>query len=519
LLVPLALLATTLTAATTPARAAPPTTAKTSIAYVVSPHPDDELEGWALVAGRTEQYPVFVVLTHGEETGMCNVEPSDDPAVPALNLQTGERTPEPSPPQAPFSDGCQAARLDSWHHFLDGMGNVDTALDQGPPLVGTFTGDQRYPDDAPPLRCDTKGADNGACPSGDLPSPTYQVWAGPKSARVAFDLGDGDLNAGEVTWAIQTVRALRGTSLPDLPEAGVIGAGYRNLNASGTFVYDHKDHRAEHEALAGVDQGAGPQWARASSNDPAVDVRQTLDQATFCAALCVTAADGHHYVEDHPADAPTAWRWGFHQWAYGWLGTPDPYQLGGVTDAGAMLTQQQSFWTGPTATATQDVTPATRALAAPTGCQAGTPTQLQFAGTPDPGVCLEAGIDRTDLTTAGITAHLTVTNTGTTPVDIGHPSGCAVWYGVYDAGDGHFVGGGPGFCDEAAVPETLAPGASRTYTFTVDDDYGNDYEGATLPTGTFTLAAGLNVGDGDGHHAITDGLWYAPQTATVRVTG
>lgn len=139
LLLPLALLGSGLVPIS--AAAAPPTTVKTSMAYVVSPHPDDEFEGWAMVAGRSEQYPVFVVLTHGEETGMCDVAPTDDPAVPALNLRSGERPPRPSPPQPVFSPGCQAARLDSWHHFLDGMGNVNAALDQAPPLVGTFTGE------------------------------------------------------------------------------------------------------------------------------------------------------------------------------------------------------------------------------------------------------------------------------------------------------------------------------------------------------------------------------------------
>ncbi|MCU1361625.1 MAG: hypothetical protein JWN99_2914, partial [Ilumatobacteraceae bacterium] len=254
-----------------------------------------------------------------------------------------------------------------------------------------------------------------------------------------------------------------------------------------------------------------------------VTTRLALDQDTFCAALCVTADDGSHYVEEHPSGAPAAWRWGYHQWAYGWLGTPDPYQLGGVTDAHAMLTQQQAFWTGPVATTTataaadhQDVTPQP---ATPTAeCQRGTPQHLEFAGTPPPTVCLTAAVDRADLGPGGsITGHVTATNTGPDPLDVSHPSGCALWFGVYRQGDGSFVGGGPGRCDPAAVPEVLAAGASRTWSFTVDDDYGNPYEGATLPAGTFTLAVGLNVGHHDGHHAITDGLWYAPQTVTARI--
>src|SRR5437660_1693493 len=42
------------------------------IRYVVTPHPDNELESWALVANDSGHYIVFVLFTHGEETSFCD---------------------------------------------------------------------------------------------------------------------------------------------------------------------------------------------------------------------------------------------------------------------------------------------------------------------------------------------------------------------------------------------------------------------------------------------------------------
>lgn len=284
-------------------------TTKKQIQYVVTAHPDDELASWSLIEKSPANYPVFIVLTQGERTAYCEAsgrahwQPDLGEARPGAALPyTGRGSSE-----------CRDARIASWHRFLDTMAQTDSALSKGPPLRRTITEGGR----------------------------SFRVWADGKSARVAFDLGDGNLTASEVTWAIQAVRSRRAQLFPLTKEYGVIAASYSNLRRDiGCEVYDHPDHRAVHAAIWSTNQGTpGPQWGRTCVNDP--DVRGTggrieeIDSDTFSAALGVDAPSWD------PARYPDARRRGAFQVHYGWL-RPAYWESGrgGTTQ----MDKRQAFW-------------------------------------------------------------------------------------------------------------------------------------------------------------------------------
>ena len=82
-----------LTANAGPATAVP-ATSKTQLQYIVIPHPDDEYEAWSLVEKSAGNYPVFLVMTHGEETSFYDGHGID---AQGYNLEYGERVPQPQP--------------------------------------------------------------------------------------------------------------------------------------------------------------------------------------------------------------------------------------------------------------------------------------------------------------------------------------------------------------------------------------------------------------------------------------
>lgn len=85
--------------------------------YVVVPHPDDEYQGWGLVTGRDDTYPVFVLLTKGELSQACDGS--------AFQPEYGERAPQPQPFVGDDPERCAAQRVDAWHVFLDGMAELE----------------------------------------------------------------------------------------------------------------------------------------------------------------------------------------------------------------------------------------------------------------------------------------------------------------------------------------------------------------------------------------------------------
>jgi hypothetical protein len=280
-------------------------TAKRQLQYVLIPHPDDELQGWSLVEGAQDNYPVFVLLTHGEGTAMGDGH--------GLDVAAGERTPQPQPFHGPRSAFLHAQRLDSWHAFLDAMAGVDPTLDI-PHFHGHLTGA------APPP---------GGAPGG------FDVFVGARTARVVFDLGDGHLGQEVVAWALRTVRSQVRPLLPVQQEHGVIGAAYFNTAAGAPF-YDHVDHRAVHLALWHVDFGLpGPQWCRTSHVDPDVAATggrtESMSPATYAAATEI---------------GPNGERIGHYQRAYGWLAF-DPagwFPPADRPEDDGAVSRYQSFW-------------------------------------------------------------------------------------------------------------------------------------------------------------------------------
>lgn len=272
-------------------------TRKVQLQYIVIPHPDDEFEAWSLIENSVDNYPVFLLCTYGEATGLGDGS--------AFQPQLGEWLPQPQPWAGPHTPTIRAQRLHSWHAFLDAMAERDPQLDKAPGYVGELAGG---------------------------PSP-LRLWVGPNSARVVFDGGDGKLTPQFVTAAIQRTRELRFTHFPVQKEYAVIGASYFNSSYAGV-PYVHADHRAVHVALWSTDQGVpGPQWGRTPATDP--DVAATggrtnhITPATYQTAMAL--------------DPTTGQRIGVLQAAYGWLGPAEGWALG-ETDATVFFSRQQSFW-------------------------------------------------------------------------------------------------------------------------------------------------------------------------------
>lgn len=300
------------------------TTSKRQLQYIVTAHPDDEIAGWSMIEGSTHNYPVFIVLTQGEETGYCT-----SGGAGAFQEHLGERDPYGDPYQGKFTTACRNARIKSWHRFLDAMADADGTLPKAPNYRGKFTGTGNAKDSTP-------GHWQG---STFVTDRTFKVYANEKGARVIFNLGDGDLTPGEVTWAIQQVRARRADLFPKVPEYGVIGASFRNaVKTQGCDVYDHHDHRNVHVALWNDDQGVpGPQWGRTCINDS--DVRRVSDMsaATYEYAMGVEAP------AIDPARYPNAQRTGVYQVNYGWL-AHDYWGGQHGLEGTAHMGRRQAFW-------------------------------------------------------------------------------------------------------------------------------------------------------------------------------
>jgi hypothetical protein len=291
--------------------------------YVLVPHPDDEYQGWALVAERSETYPVFILLTHGERTVMCDGR--------GFHPEHGERAPQPQPFVADDRARCAAQRLDTWHAFLDAMAALDDTLDV-PGEEATITG-------APP--------EDGPAPSHpDRPDPPldFSLRVGVDSARAVFDLGDGDLEAYEVAWALETVRAER-SRLPVTAEGDAVGAAFSNpAGLEDCVAYPHPDHAAVVDALWETDFGLpGAQYGRVCATDP---------RAAVVEAVPAELHEAVWGVDPPPVDPhanPDATRTGVAQEVYGWLAFTfsDPqvhryWEVG--PEAATIFSREQAFF-------------------------------------------------------------------------------------------------------------------------------------------------------------------------------
>jgi hypothetical protein len=226
----------------------------------------------------------MVIMTQGEQTVFCKSaeesQPTRDPegangtvlegfsegdaegpygyqgpGSPVGEPDKNERHPLGNPWKGQGSSACKAARVASWHWFLDEM----AATDGGLPDFGVA--------DDPEADDSYKGrfcGDGVGC---------AKVWATSEGARVAFDLGDrgfpfannpDPLTAAKVTAAFQVLRRNRAAwGLRVLPEAGVLANTYYYTGPAIPGVCgnnDHPDHGAVLSAIYETDQGAGPQF-------------------------------------------------------------------------------------------------------------------------------------------------------------------------------------------------------------------------------------------------------------------
>jgi len=305
------------------------------LSYVVFPHPDDEYEGWSLIDNSTSNYKVFVLMTRGEETGGCNPASAgvggphwyEGPNSPVGRPNYNERMPVPNPWSGKWTSACKQARLESFRTFLETMAASDVSLPQAPTSRGRFCFTGMPGDGMAPSVVDYTDANgNGGVTT---ESRCAEVWSNSVGAIVAFDLGDGDLRAAEVLWALQQVRANKALlGIPALPEFNVIGASYYNTRYTSCATYGHNDHGAIHTALWNTNIGAGPQYVRTCLSDP--DISATGGRIS-------SVSDATH-ARTFQMSGTT--RLGPIPRIYGWLNVPTDSQITGDT----LFSQRQGFW-------------------------------------------------------------------------------------------------------------------------------------------------------------------------------
>lgn len=254
-----------------------PSTSKEHINFVLFAHPDDEYASWSLIHSSPESYPVFCMLTRGEQTAYCP-NPYYDPGEDQHSVL----------PAPKGSTDCKTARINSHRNFLERMAEVDPYIED-PPYVGERTGISDH---------------------GTISDRDYALYAGSKVALLIFNLGDGDLEQNEVEWACMSAQEAKADGdLPDLPENAVIGACYHNAvdygKQDGCRYYDHPDHHAVHLAVWNTNFGvSGHQWAATAHCDPEVGRTDEIPRS----------------IHDHAFERnPNERKIGVYQRAYGWM--------------------------------------------------------------------------------------------------------------------------------------------------------------------------------------------------------
>ncbi|WP_419946465.1 hypothetical protein [Candidatus Poriferisodalis sp.] len=286
------------------------------VAYIVVPHPDDEIQAWSLIENTPDAYKVFIVLTRGEQTAFCGS--------PGYDAGTGEAPPTPEP-AGRWTPSCEQARQRAFFDFMTDMATVDSGLP-----AAYANADTQGPFEAHGhtiCRHDATGTSDAAdC----IEDRTAQVWTAPTGAVVWFNLGDGDLTIEEVEWAITTVRDNRAALGIDasLPNHHLIGASYWNLSHPDCFIYEHGDHQAVYEALWITGFGMGRQSAATCASDPD--------------ASPVARVSPHQF--DHAFATLGDTRVGAHVVHYGWLWSDDPgYWPGDYDGQGELFHRRQTF--------------------------------------------------------------------------------------------------------------------------------------------------------------------------------
>jgi LmbE family N-acetylglucosaminyl deacetylase len=222
-----------------------PASSKQRIVYVVVPHPDDEFEAWALLEDRPHDYPVFVLCTHGERTGMAGGAGHQ----PAL----GEWTPPPQPWGEPGSDRVRAQRLNSFTRVVLHGGDgaltpafVTAAVQRTRDLRTTHLPLQReWAVVGAAYWSDTPGAAPYAHP--DHRAVHEALWStdqgvpGPQWCRTATADPDVAGTGGRTAWVSpQTYRAVMGIA-PDGQRTGLLQVYYGWLGPPSGWPYGETD--------------------------------------------------------------------------------------------------------------------------------------------------------------------------------------------------------------------------------------------------------------------------------------
>lgn len=282
-----------------------------AVSYVAIPHPDDEMQAWSLIENTPDTFKVFVIFTRGEATAYC-AEPAHDP-------RTGELPPVPLP-EGKHSPSCEAARKEAFFGFLTAMADDDPSL----PASFVYEGVQGPFDRRGYRLCRFDGDD---CVS----DRTAEVYSSSRGSIAWFNLGDADLTAEEVEWALTTVRDNAAAFGIDtsLESRSLIGASYWNHSHPECASYAHDDHRAVHEALWDTDFAVGYQAAATCAADPRASVERHVSMTSFDTAFRVS---GEQRIGAHPVH-------------YGWLAADAPgYWPGDYEGQDKVFHRKQSFW-------------------------------------------------------------------------------------------------------------------------------------------------------------------------------
>jgi hypothetical protein len=279
--------------------------------YILVPHPDDEFDAWSRVGNETDHYKVFILLTQGECSAFAD----------GHGVKTGHDMIPPRPSLSRTSSKAtrKAARVNSWHGFLDGMGALDWTLGLSPTVMVV----------------------SDPVPGGPY---SFELLLGPRSARAVFDLGDSALTRGHVLGALEAVRRARWL-FPAPAEDDVVGAAYVNGGWPDAVIYAHPDHVAVQDALRSGGGVPGATYGRTVASDPVCSLTVVLSQHIYDTAMAVSPGPPDPFAN------PDATAVGVFQRHYGWLafdmrtqqGTP--YWPAGDTPDITQFCRIQSFWT------------------------------------------------------------------------------------------------------------------------------------------------------------------------------
>lgn len=303
---------------------------------VVLAHPDDVMLALPALVDDPTTYTVTVVMTHGERTGHCRTFAKE------IQPQWGELVPSSmeKPGAADKVYPCLFATVLSWRSLLGQIDGRFPALHVSDGRAAELS--LSAPGVAVPNNHNYTPTHSWKPGAGNFPEPRVNTSIGSDNARLMADVGDGDITADEVRWAVEGVLALRGHELPDLPLDQVVAGAYWNDSPS----------RGRHTAASGCDARhrcpGDPRALESESADALAVVTGVTAEAHrgLRGSLVVTSAFDPNADETHAlsledydalmalgprasADPESLKRVGAMQTSFGWLAWPRSYWVPG----------------------------------------------------------------------------------------------------------------------------------------------------------------------------------------------